>query len=111
MKIERGNLSGSVKDRVVLSMVNDAAARGLLPKGGTIIEPTSGNTGISLAMIAAAGGYKAIIVMPETMSKESIFLMRAYGAEDVLSPGAQGMQSAVNAAEKIRQERGGFITE
>ncbi len=109
VKIERGNPSGSVKDRAALSMVNDAAARGLLPKGGTIIEPTSGNTGISLAMIAAARGYRAIIVIPDTMSKERISLMKAYGAEVVLSPGAQGMQGAVNAAKRIRQERGGFI--
>lgn len=109
VKIERGNPAGSIKDRAALSMINDAVARGLLPEGGTIIEPTSGNTGIAISMIAAARGYKAVIVMPDTMSKERISLMKAYGAEVVLSPGAQGMQGAVDLAERIRTERGGFI--
>ncbi len=109
VKIEGKNPSGSVKDRAALSMVNDAAARGLLPEGGTIIEPTSGNTGISLAMIAAARDYRAIIVMPDTMSEDCISLMRAYGAEVVLSPGVQGMQGAVNVAKRIHQKKGGFI--
>ena len=109
VKIERGNPAGSIKDRAALSMINDAVARGELEEGGTIIEPTSGNTGIAIAMIAAARGYRAVIVMPDTMSKERISLMRAYGAEVVLSPGAQGMQGAVDTAERIRSERGGFI--
>lgn len=109
VKIERGNPAGSIKDRAALSMIDDAVARGLLPEGGTIIEPTSGNTGIAISMIAAARGYKAVIVMPDTMSKERISLMKAYGAEIVLSPGAQGMQGAVDLAERIRTERGGFI--
>lgn len=109
VKIERGNPAGSIKDRAALSMIDDAVARGLLPEGGTIIEPTSGNTGIAISMIAAARGYKAVIVMPDTMSKERISLMKAYGAEVVLSPGAQGMQGAVDLAERIRTERGGFI--
>ncbi len=109
VKAERGNPGGSIKDRVALSMIDDAVARGLLKEGGTIVEPTSGNTGISLAMIAAARGYKAVIVMPDTMSKERIMLMRAFGAEVILSPGAQGMAGAVEMATKVAAECDGFI--
>lgn len=109
VKRESVNPSGSIKDRAALSIIDDAVARGLLKEGGTIIEPTSGNMGIGLAMIAAARGYKAVIVMPDTMSKERISLMRAYGAEVVLSPGAQGMQGSVDMANEIARERGGFI--
>lgn len=109
VKIEKGNPAGSIKDRAALSMIDDAVAKGLLEDGGTIIEPTSGNTGIAISMIAAARGYRAVIVMPDTMSKERISLMRAYGAEVVLSPGSEGMQGAVDLAERIRAERGGFI--
>lgn len=109
VKIEKGNPAGSIKDRAALSMIDDAVAKGLLEDGGTIIEPTSGNTGIAISMIAAARRYKAVIVMPDTMSKERISLMRAYGAEVVLSPGSEGMQGAVDLAERIRAERGGFI--
>lgn len=109
VKIEKGNPAGSIKDRAALSMIDDAVAKGLLEDGGTIIEPTSGNTGIAISMIAAARGYKTVIVMPDTMSKERISLMRAYGAEVVLSPGSEGMQGAVDLAERIRAERGGFI--
>ena len=109
VKIEKGNPAGSIKDRAALSMIDDAVAKGLLEDGGTIIEPTSGNTGIAISMIAAARGYKAVIVMPDTMSKERISLMRAYGAEVVLSPGSEGMQGAVDLAERIRAERGDFI--
>lgn len=109
VKIEKGNPAGSIKDRAALSMIDDAVAKGLLEDGGTIIEPTSGNTGIAISMIAAARAYKAVIVMPDTMSKERISLMRAYGAEVVLSPGSEGMQGAVDLAERIRAERGGFI--
>ena len=109
VKIEKGNPAGSIKDRAALSMIDDAVAKGLLEDGGPIIEPTSGNTGIAISMIAAARGYKAVIVMPDTMSKERISLMRAYGAEVVLSPGSEGMQGAVDLAERIRAERGGFI--
>ena len=98
VKRESVNPSGSIKDRAALSIIDDAVARGLLKEGGTIIEPTSGNMGIGLAMIAAARGYKAVIVMPDTMSKERISLMRAYGAEVVLSPGSEGMQGAVDLA-------------
>ncbi len=109
VKIERGNPGGSIKDRAALSMVDDAVARGLLKEGGTIVEPTSGNTGIALAMIAASRGYRAIIVMPDTMSKERISLMRAFGAEVVLSPGSEGMAGAVAMAEEIAKECDGFI--
>lgn len=109
VKSERCNPGGSIKDRPALSMINDAVARGLLKEGGTIVEPTSGNMGISLAMIAAARGYHAVIVMPDSMTRERISLMKAYGAEIVLSPGANGMQGAVELAESIAKERGGFL--
>lgn len=109
VKIERTNPGGSVKDRAVLSIINDAEARSALKEGGTIVEPTSGNTGIAISMIAAARGYKAVMVMPETMSKERVSSMRAYGAEVVLSPGSEGMAGAVRMAEKIAKERDGFI--
>ena len=109
VKIERGNPGGSIKDRAVLSMINDAEARGVLKKGGTIVEPTSGNTGISIALIAAARGYKAVIIMPDTMSKERISSMRAYGAEVILSPGSKGMAGAVELANQIAKERDGFV--
>ena len=108
VKSERCNPGGSIKDRPALSMIDDAVARGLLKEGGTIVEPTSGNMGISLAMIAAARGYHAVIVMPDSMTRERISLMKAYGAEIVLSPGANGMQGAVELAKSIAKERGGF---
>ena len=109
VKSERCNPRGSIKDRPALSMIDDAVARGLLKEGGTIVEPTSGNMGISLAMIAAARGYHAVIVMPDSMTRERISLMKAYGAEIVLSPGANGMQGAVELAKSIAKERGGFL--
>ena len=109
VKIEKGNPAGSIKDRAALQMINDAVARGALKEGGTIVEPTSGNTGIAIAMVAAARGFKAVIVMPDTMSKERISLMKAYGAEIILSPGAEGMKGAVDEAERICKERDGFI--
>lgn len=109
VKSERCNPGGSIKDRPALSMIDDAVARGLLKEGGTIVEPTSGNMGISLAMIAAARGYHAVIVMPDSMTRERISLMKAYGAEIVLSPGANGMQGAVELAESIAKERRGFL--
>ena len=109
-KLEYFNPAGSAKDRVALAMVNDAEKRGVLQPGGTIIEPTSGNTGIGLACIAAARGYRAIIVMPDSMSPERIKLMRAYGAEVVLTPGAQGMGGAIAKAEELaKQLPGSFI--
>lgn len=109
VKLERNNPGGSIKDRAVLYMVNDAEARGLLKEGGTIIEPTSGNTGIAIAMIAAARGYRAILVMPDTMSKERRAYMAAYGAEFVLTPGPEGMKGAVDKAKQLQEETPGSI--
>lgn len=109
VKAERTNPGGSIKDRAALAMINDAEARGILKEGSIIVEPTSGNTGIALAMIAAARGYKAVFVMPETMSKERIQAMRAYGAEIILSPGKEGMAGATALADKIAKERNGWI--
>ena len=109
-KLEGMNPAGSAKDRVALSMINDAEERGILQPGGTIIEPTSGNTGIGLACIAAARGYRAVIVMPDSMSPERIKLMKAYGAEVVLTPGELGMSGAIAKAEELNKELpGSFI--
>ena len=103
-KLEYFNPAGSVKDRVALYMINDAEERGILKEGSVIIEPTSGNTGIGLASVAASRGYRTIIVMPETMSVERRQLMAAYGAELVLSPGSEGMKGAIALAEKLAEE-------
>ncbi len=109
-KLECFNPAGSVKDRVARAMIGDGEARGLLKPGGTIIEPTSGNTGIGLAAVAAARGYRVIIVMPDTMSVERRRLMAAYGAELVLTPGAQGMAGATQwAAQLAREIPGSFL--
>ena len=109
-KLEYRNPAGSVKDRVALAMVNDAEERGLLKPGSVIIEPTSGNTGIGLASVAAARGYRMIIVMPDSMSVERQLLMKAFGAEVVLTPGALGMQGAIDRAEALAKEiPGSFI--
>jgi len=103
-KLELFNPAGSAKDRVALEMINDAERRGLLSKESTIIEPTSGNTGIGLCAVCARRGYRAIIVMPDTMSRERIMLMRAYGAEVVLTDGKLGMAGAIAKAEELAKE-------
>ena len=103
-KLECFNPAGSAKDRVALAMILDAEERGVLLPGGTIIEPTSGNTGIGLASVAAARGYKAIIVMPDSMSVERQLLMGAFGAELVLTPGKDGMSGAIAKAEELAKE-------
>lgn len=101
LKLEGSNPGGSAKDRVALSMIEDAENRGVLQPGGMIIEPTSGNTGIGLACVAAAKGYRTMIVMPDSMSKERIQLMSAYGAQVVLTPGKEGMQGAIEKAQEL----------
>ena len=104
VKIEAKNPAGSVKDRIAKAMIDDAEEKGILKKGGVIIEPTSGNTGIGLASVAAARGYRAIFVMPDTMSVERRKLLKAYGAEVVLSEGKLGMGGAVAKAEELAKE-------
>ena len=109
-KLEFFNIGGSVKDRVAKRMLDEAEEAGLLKPGGTVIEPTSGNTGIGLCAVAAARGYRCVIVMPDTMSIERRLLMAAYGAEVVLSPGKEGMAGAIALAQKLAsQHPGSFI--
>jgi cysteine synthase A len=108
-KLEFYNPASSVKDRIGVAIIDAAEASGELPPGGTIVEATSGNTGIALAMVGAARGYDVVLTMPETMSKERRALLRAYGAELVLTPGAGGMRGAVEKSEEIAKERPGAI--
>ena len=109
-KLEYFNPGGSVKDRICLAMIEDAEKRGLLKKGSTIIEPTSGNTGIGLAMIAAVKRYKCILVMSEAMSLERIYILKSYGAEVVLTPASEGMQGAIDkAGEILKRTPNGFM--
>lgn len=103
-KLEYMNPAGSIKDRIALSIIEDYEEKGILKEGSTIIEPTSGNTGIGLSMIASIKGYKAIITMPSTMSKERIALMKAYGAEVVLTDGTKGMKGAIEKANELHEK-------
>ena len=106
VKLEFFNPAGSIKDRIALAMIEAAEKAGKLSAGGTIVEPTSGNTGVGLAMVAAAKGYHLVITMPETMSVERRKLMQGYGAELILTPGADGMKGAIAKAEELVKEKG-----
>ncbi|HDD6189964.1 TPA: cysteine synthase A [Staphylococcus aureus] len=108
VKLEYQNPGGSVKDRIALAMIEKAEREGKIKPGDTIVEPTSGNTGIGLAFVCAAKGYKAVFTMPETMSQERRNLLKAYGAELVLTPGSEAMKGAIKKAKELKEERGYF---
>ena len=110
VKLEYFNPGGSVKDRIALSMIEDAEARGVLTPGDTIIEPTSGNTGVGLAWVGTSRGYRVVLTMPDTMSLERRRLLQAYGAELVLTPGAEGMKGAIRRADELRLATPGAVT-
>lgn len=109
LKLEYFNPGGSVKDRIAFAMIDDAERRGILRKGATIIEPTSGNTGVGLAWVGRAKGYRVVLTMPETMSQERRNLLKAYGAELVLTPGGEGMKGAIAKAEELRSQTEGAV--
>ncbi len=109
LKLESFNPGGSIKDRIALNMINEAEKTGKISPGGVLVEPTSGNTGIGIAMVGAAKGYRVVLTMPESMSQERRQMLKAYGAELILTPAADGMNGAINKAKEIAEERNGFI--
>lgn len=109
VKLEKFNPGGSIKDRAALGMIEEAEKNGILRKGGVIVEPTSGNTGIAIAMIGKVKGYKVIITMPDTMSKERRDMIKAYGAEIILTDGSKGMKGAIEEAERLAETKGYFM--